>query len=134
MANENTFAKTPTEEAPEAEDTRGGRNYRPSVDILEKTDELLVLADIPGSHIDRIDIQFEDGSLTINAEVDPRQGEQTKYLVEEYSVGNYHRSFQVSETIDTGRITAEYADGVLTMHLPKAEASKPRKISVGTSA
>ncbi|MEE8451832.1 MAG: Hsp20/alpha crystallin family protein [Thermoguttaceae bacterium] len=134
MANENTLTKPPAEESADQERTRGGRHYRPTVDILEKADELLVVADMPGAERDTIDIQFEDGSLTISAEVEPRQPEDTEYLLEEYGVGDYYRSFQVSEAIDPGRITAEFAEGVLTLHLPKAETSKPRKIAITTSA
>lgn len=134
MANENTLTKPPAEENPDREQTRGGRHFRPNVDILERADELLVVADIPGTGRDKIDIQFEDGSLTISAKVEPRQPEDTEYLLEEYGVGDFYRSFQVSEVIDSGRITAEFAEGVLTLHLPKAETSKPRKIAITTSA
>jgi HSP20 family protein len=66
----------------------------------------------------------------IRAKVDPRQDDGMEYLVQEYGVGDYYRTFQVSETIDAAKISAEYADGVLTLHLPKAESSKPRRIRV----
>ena len=102
------------------------------MDILERPDELLVLADLPGAKSDQIDIKFEKGTLTLHATVPERQSEDQHYLAHEYGVGDYYRTFQVSEAIDAGRIAAEYADGVLTLHLPKAESIKPRKISVST--
>ena len=52
------------------------------------------------------------------------------YLLREYGVGDFYRAFQVSEVIDPSRIQAEYSGGVLTLHLPKSEAAKPRKIAV----
>jgi len=113
-----------------AEHTRSGVTYRPDVDILELTDELLVQADMPGASGESVDIQFEDGSLTIHARVKPRHAELTGLLMHEYGVGDFYRTFRVSEQIDASRITAEYRDGVLTLHLPKAETSKPRKIQV----
>lgn len=123
------LTKTTAEQA-RAERTRCGRCYRPNVDILEKPDELLVLADVPGATPETIDVKFEDGTLTIHAQVEPRQDAQTQYLFNEYGVGDFHRSFDVSEAVDAAKITAEYADGVLTLHLPKAEAVKPRVIKV----
>ena len=130
MANENTLTKPAADEATAVEHTREGCYYRPSVDILEKDDCLIVLADVPGADRDRIDVQFEDGTLSIHAKVDPRQDEKTEYLLGEYGMGDFYRTFQVSEAIDAAKISAEYADGVLTLHLPKTEAIKPRKISV----
>lgn len=130
MANENTIKKTAADEATGAEHTRSGRCYRPHVDILEQADELLVLADVPGAKGDKIDVNFEDGNLTIHAGVEPREDEGREFLLQEYGVGDYCRTFRVSEAIDAGKIRASYADGVLTLHLPKAEATKPRKISV----
>jgi HSP20 family molecular chaperone IbpA len=113
-----------------AEQTRNGRCYRPNVDILEQQDELLVLADVPGAKGDTIDVKFEDGMLEIRAEVVPRQGDDQGYFLQEYGVGDYYRSFRISEAIDAGKISAEYADGVLMLHLPKTETVKPRKITV----
>ena len=116
--------------APVAEMTRSAQSYRPSVDIVEDAHELRILADMPGVSADGIDIDFEDGSLTIHGKVPNRRDESTKYLWEEYGVGDFHRVFQIGETINPTGISAEYADGVLTLHLPKVESVKPRKISV----
>ncbi len=132
MADESSLAKPAADEAAAGEHTRCGCHYRPSVDIVERADELVVLADVPGATGDDIDVDFEDGNLTIHAKVKSRQDESTEYLVREYGVGDYYRTFRVSEAIDAAKITAEYADGVLTLHLPKAESTKPRKIDVKT--
>ncbi len=113
-----------------AERTRGGQVYRPQVDILERAEELTLVADIPGVKSEAIDIDFEDGVLTIQGKVEPRYGETTNFLHREYGIGDFYRTFRVSEQIDAGRIHADCADGVLTVHLPKAESAKPRKIEV----
>lgn len=112
--------------------TRTGLVYRPMVDILEKPDELVILADMPGTRPDQIDINFKEGALTILGRVEERQPGKD-YLLREYGVGDFYRVFQVSEDIDPSRITAEYKDGVLTIHLPKAERAKARKIQVQAS-
>ncbi len=141
MDNETTITKPTAEEAAAAERTRCGCCFRPNVNILERGDELLVLADVPGATSDSIDINFEDGTLEIRAEVPPRHHktatggrvEGEEFLLHEYGVGDYYRTFQVSEAIDAGKISADYANGVLTLHLPKAEALKPRKIAVNAN-
>jgi HSP20 family protein len=112
------------------EPTRGALQYRPVVDILEAADELRVVADVPGAKAEDIDINFEKGVLAIHVRVQPRQPEDVNYLLREYGVGDFHRVFEVSESIDAQRITAEHADGVLVLHLPKAEKAKARKIEV----
>jgi HSP20 family molecular chaperone IbpA len=112
------------------EPTRGGVRYRPAVDIVEFPGELRVMADVPGASKDGIDINFEKGVLTIHAKVEARHREETEYLLREYGVGDYYRVFTVSENIDASKISADYADGILTLHLPKSEAAQPRRIEV----
>jgi len=129
MGVETTVTQDGAEVSP-PEHTRGGVYFRPNVDIYELPDKLIVAADMAGAKSDQIDIQFEDGSLTIHARVQDRQESQGPFLRKEYGVGDYYRTFRVSEHIDASRISAEYADGVLTLHLPKVEAVKPRKIQV----
>jgi HSP20 family molecular chaperone IbpA len=116
----------------QTEYTRTGQVYRPNVDIMELPHELLVHADMPGLCGEDIDINFEDGTLTIHGRVKPRQTDETDFLLREYGVGDFYRTFRVSEEIDPSQITAECRDGVLTLHLPKSEAAKPRKIQVQT--
>lgn len=131
MASDASIEKTQEgKEVAQVERTRTGRMYQPNVDILEKEDELTVLADVPGVKSDDVEINFENGMLTVHGKVRPRQPEDPTYLLHEYGTGDFHRSFQVSEAVDAGRITAELSNGVLTLHLPKVEAARPRKIEV----
>lgn len=130
MENGTQMEKQTGREVARQEPTRGALQYRPVVDILETGEELRVLADVPGAKPEYIDINFEKGVLTIHAKVADRQPEGTNYLLREYGIGDFHRVFEVSENIDVDRITAEHADGVLVLHLPKAEKAKTRKIEV----
>ncbi len=116
------------------ERVRPRRAYVAPVDIIEKPDELVLLVDVPGAKADSISVDFELGTLSIHADVEPRQNEhETRYLLREYGVGDFDRSFQVGDGIDAERIVAEYNGGVLTVHLPKAAETKPRKIAVSPS-
>src|SRR5665213_3536856 len=128
MSTVNVHQKAPgqTDEA-RAERTRGGQAYRPHVDILESKDELVLVADMPGVKHDNIDINFEEHVLTIQGRVEPRYGERVDFLLYEYGVGDFYRTFRLSEEIDSTKIHAEHANGVLTVHLPKSEKTKPRK-------
>lgn len=117
----------------EAERAASGVYYRPQVDIVEQEDKLLVIANMPGAKSDAIDIRYEDGTLTIHAGVPARHGDQAEYLLHEYGVGDFFRSFRLNEKVDSSKITAEYRNGVLTLVLPKVEAARPRRIPVATS-
>jgi HSP20 family protein len=122
-------------ESPEVtnpEQTRGGLCFRPNVDIYEAADELVVLADMPGTKADQIDIQFEEGSLTIHGRVPNRDEKRVGRMRQEYEVGDFFRTFRVSQHIDVPRIAADYENGVLLLHLPKVETVRPRKIQVAT--
>ena len=133
MPNPSEMTKKAAEQPDAAERTRSGQFFRPNCDIIEREDEILVLADVPGAQSDQIDVKFEDGTLSIHAPVERRQNPETEFLLCEYGVGDYWRTFQVSEAVDASKISAEFANGVLTLHLPKAEAVKPRKITVMAS-
>jgi len=103
--------------------------YTPRVDIAETSDELLLYADLPGVAPEDLDVRYENKELTIDGKVSPRQ-EGVRYLGHEYGVGHFHREFSIGEAIDPEKICAELQNGVLTVHLPKSDAVKPRRIEV----
>jgi len=103
--------------------------YMPAFDIQETDDELVLYGDLPGVGPEDIDVRFENGELSIHGKVTPRH-EDADFIYREYGVGNYHRTFAIGETIDTEKICAEMRHGVLTVHLPKSEKAKPRRIEV----
>jgi len=103
--------------------------FTPRVDIVETTDELLLYGDLPGVSADNLDVRFEDRELIIEGKVSPRHTT-AKRLLGEYGVGDFRRSFSIGEAVDPSKITAELNNGVLIVHLPKAEERKPRKIDV----
>jgi HSP20 family protein len=130
MNSEATLDKSAEEQVNDSTRSRGSHFYRPRVDIVEQGDELQLVLDMPGVKPTEIDVQWKDGELRVHGPVNLRQTPETRYLMQEYGVGNFDRTFRVSEQIDASRIRAEYLDGVLTLHLPKVEAAKPRKIAV----
>ena len=106
-----------------------GLCFTPRVDIMETEEESLLLADLPGVKPEDVDVRFDNGELIIDGRCAPRhQG--ANYLLFEYGVGDFYRAFTISEQIDWQKISAELKNGVLTVHLPKAETVKPRKITV----
>lgn len=111
------------------ESTRGGTYFTPRVDICESTEELLVCCDLPGVRPEDVDVHFENGELSLHGKVRPRD-HPGGFLHQEYGVGDFTRSFNILAEIDPERITAEFRYGELTIHLPKAEKAKPRRIAV----
>lgn len=106
--------------------------FVPRIDVLEESDRFVVRADLPGCDPNAIDVQYESGALTIKGRVPERRpGGELRHR--EYGVGDFLRRFNVTESIDVERITAEYESGVLTLSLPKVEAAKPRAIQVKRS-
>ena len=99
--------------------------FVPAVDIYETAEEYVVMAEMPGCDPKGIDVQFEEGELSIYGRVAPRSLPGTGWLAREFGVGDYHRIFNVTESIETDKISAEYEHGILTLCLPKVEAAKP---------
>jgi len=130
MANINVKQADPTEVTVERMQTRAKETFVPYVDIYETDKEVCLLLDMPGVNPDDVDIMFDDGQLTILGRTPERQAETSNYLMREYAVGDFQRTFTVSEAIDPDRIEAEYELGVLRVHLPKVKAAQPRKIRV----
>ena len=119
---------------PTREDTgaRGQRpEFSPAVDIYDQGEEIVLVADMPGVSGESIECNLDRGVLTIRGRVLSQAGPGDGALVlEEYQVGDFVRTFTLSEDIDAEGITAEMTNGVLTLHLSKSAERKPRKIPV----
>jgi|WetSurMetagenome_2_1015567.scaffolds.fasta_scaffold725827_1 HSP20 family protein len=103
----------------------------PPVDIFETEEALTVIADLPGVGKDDVDIRVEDNVLTIKGKsnyVHPSHA-----LREEFNLQGYYRQFRLSDEVDQDKISAETKNGVLTITLPKAEKSRPKRIKVSVS-
>jgi len=111
------------------ETTRNARYFSPRVDIFENDSELLLFADVPGVKPQDIDLRYERGELILRGKVEPPE-HPGQPIFEEYESGDFYRVFQIHETIDASKIEAETKNGVLTVHLPKQEAVKPKQVQV----
>ena len=114
------------------EDTRPGLVFRPDVDILEHADAYVILADMPGTREDDVDVRLDQGVLTLDAR--PGAAEDAKrFRYAEYRSGGYHREFRISDDIDAAGVSAKMCDGVLELRLPKSAESRPRRIEVAAA-
>ena len=134
MAKETTSdLQTREKQALEREGTRPGLVFRPDVDILERPDEFVVTADLPGVDERSVDVRLEEGVLSIDAAQAAELDAAWTPIYAEYRLGGYHREFTLSETIDTDAIQAKMREGVLELHLPKSRRHRPRQIEVQSS-
>jgi len=100
------------------------------VDIYETENEFVIKAEMPGVKKDAVDITFEKNELEINGKVNGNFPDEKNIKYSEFGLYNYHRKFNVGDTIDNNKLTASLENGILTLNLPKREEVKPRKIEV----
>ena len=114
----------------QAQRTEPATVFTPLVDVWETHDAFYFEADLPGVKSGDVDVSYDNGSLTIAANVQPRQPANTAYAWQEYGVGHFYRSFAINTPVDADGIRAELKDGVLKLYLPKEESARVRKIQV----
>lgn len=99
----------------------------PPVNIMEDDNNIYVASEIPGMEIGDIELTLTEGSLIIKGKRVPESG---NYYRQERPTGNFQRVVNVNVPVDAAAVTATMKNGVLSVVLPKAEESKPRKISI----
>ena len=106
----------------------------PRTDILERKDEYVIFAEMPGVSKDSFKVNLENNVLTIVGKKSIHEkidGE--TYARVERQCGNYKRSFRLGDEINTGKIGAKYENGVLQVSLPKSEKAKPQSVEIKIS-
>src|SRR4029079_3584873 len=105
------------------------QGWAPPVDLCETADALIVTAELPGLARDQIRIEIQDGRITLQGRRDARVPCEQYHQVER-GHGEFARSFALPSSVEVERITADLRDGVLTIVIPKAAESEPRRVDV----
>lgn len=113
------------------DNTNAGKPWTPPVDILETENELIVKADVPDMEMKDIQVELENGTLSLKGQRKFESETKEKgYHRIERSYGSFARYFTVPDTVDAEKVHADYKNGVLTVTLPKKEIAKPRTVKV----
>ena len=100
------------------------------VALTETSEEYTLKALLPGLTSDEVNIQFNNGVLSIDGEYKAVENEKAEKLVDELPEGRFGRSFELADSIKEEKIEASMSNGILTVHVPKAEEAKPRTIKI----
>lgn len=116
-----------------AEQRSAPKVFVPHVDIVESDSQITLVADLPGVDQSTLDVSVEKNVLTLRGQVQSTLPEGYQLAYSEYEVGNFERSFTISNDIDRAGIEAVVKDGVLRLTLPKAHHAMVQKIAVKTA-
>ncbi len=107
------------------------RGWYPAIDILESRDSYLIRADLPGIKKEDINLEFRDGAVTLGGERkfdEPAEG--VEYRRAERAAGRFSRTFELPRRVKQEEMRATYRDGLLEIHVPKADEAKPKQIAI----
>lgn len=113
-----------------ADTARNEPTLMPPVDVIEDSAGITLYADLPGVPKDKLSLHVEADTLTIEGEVALEMPEGMESTHAEVSLPRYRRVFTLSKELDTEKVAAEFAHGVLKLRIPKAEHAQPRRIEV----
>ena len=113
---------------------RQTREWNVALDVAETDDNYLVKATVPGISPDEMEITLEDDVLTLKGEIQSEDEiEEAKYHVRERRYGSFSRSIRFPMAVNGDAVEATYNNGILTLNIPKAEAVKPKRITINAS-
>ena len=106
--------------------------WAPAIDVVQRDEDLVVRAEIPGARPEDVDITVQDGVLTISGKLEEeREEERQGYLVRERRSGTFRRSLQLPQDVDEDQINARFENGILEITIPGAAAGRePKRIQV----
>jgi HSP20 family protein len=109
----------------------GARRWVPAMDLVETAEDFVLRADLPGMRRDDVKLEIEDNVLTVSGEraAEHTEGEQGYYRLER-AFGTFSRSLTLPKGVDGDAVSAQFADGVLEVHIPKPAQSKPRRVEI----
>lgn len=116
--------------ASNAEEPRRETALMPPVDVIEDASGITLYADLPGVPKDRLTLQVDADTLTIEGEIglDVPEGMAASHA--EVALPRYRRVFTLSKELDSDKVSAEFSQGVLKLRIPKAEHAQPRRVEI----
>ena len=112
----------------------GARTMRTMpMEALRRGDQFIVAFDVPGVNPCDIDVTVERNVIEINARRQPLRQEGDEVLIDERPTGEFRRQLFLGDNLDPNKLTADCNRGVLTLTIPVSEASKPRKVRIGST-
>ncbi len=128
------IAPVPNEPEPslpvEADSSAERYVFQPAIDIYDTDDGLVLRADLPGVSPETLELQVQDNKLTLFGRVSPHAPDGARLVHQEYGVGDFLRSFILSDDVDHERITAKLTQGVLRVTLPSVQKPSPKRIPI----
>jgi HSP20 family protein len=104
------------------------------MDVIRKKDEVLIRFDLPGVDAESIDVTVDRDVLTVSAQRTQEYGEDEKAITRERVTGSFTRRVRLGDSLDSEKIEAAYADGVLSVRLPLLAKAQPRKVEIHTDS
>ena len=104
------------------------------MDVIRGKDDVQIRFDLPGVDAGSIDVTVDRGVLTVSAQRTEETGQDEKLITRERVTGSFTRRLYLGDTLDTDKIEAAFADGVLTLRLPRLATAQPRKIEISTNS
>ena len=121
------------EETPDSTKSQTPPTYYLPVDIFESDDAYTLVTSVAGFKEQQVEVTFEDGILTIKAKADEHKTP-GRWLRQERPYGSFVRRLEVPGQVETGKISAHFENGELTVSIPKTAKPKPVKIQIGSGA
>ena len=109
------------------------RGTFPAINLYDHDNEMVLTAELPGVKKEDLDLSVVENSITLTGKRNGDAGEDSRYYRRERPVGTFTRTLTLAEKVDPDKVSAEYKDGVLTVHLPKVKAAKPKAIQIKAS-
>lgn len=127
----NSESQVPSEKGQNEERARSAQpTFAPRADILEDSEKVTILLDMPGVGPEGLEVNLDQDTLSVEGRMEVKMVANLKLAHREFGAGTYRRTFTISNAVDRDRIAASIKHGVVELTLPKKEELKPKKIPV----
>jgi len=125
------FGRSPVRKNGEKDELMTVAEWAPLVDIVEDEHEYLIKAELPEVKKEEVRVTVQDGVLSLAGDRKfVREEKDKKYHRLERAYGSFVRTFSLPEDADENKVTADFKEGILQVHLPKSEKARPKNIEV----